>query len=120
MMLRARRRPWQDDRAGTTRVSLSIDDDAVARIELFDGKLTLITTATDLTAADSVVRDKDITDIKRGLPVHLRQRHARKRNCDKGRAFDQAHTVQDGHRLIHPIQSGPVALGGHRGPRCRV
>ena len=42
------------------RFSWSVDDDTVAKAELFDGKLALITNAPDLTAADAVARYKDL------------------------------------------------------------
>jgi transposase len=53
----------------TDRFSWSVDDDAVARAELFDGKLALITNAPDLTAADAVARYKALADIERGFRV---------------------------------------------------
>lgn len=51
------------------RFSWSVDDDTVAKAELFDGKLALITNAPDLTAADAVARYKDLADIERGFRV---------------------------------------------------
>src|SRR6056297_1612139 len=51
------------------RVSWSVDDEAVAKAELFDGKLALITNAPDLTAADAVARYKALADIERGFRV---------------------------------------------------
>jgi len=51
------------------RFSWSVDDDAVAKAELFDGKLALITNAPDLTPADAVARYKDLADIERGFRV---------------------------------------------------
>ena len=51
------------------RFSWSVDDDAVAKAELFDGKLALITNAPDLTAADAVARYKALADIERGFRV---------------------------------------------------
>jgi transposase len=51
------------------RFSWSIDEDAIAEAELFDGKLTLITNAPDLTAADAVARYKGLADIERGFRV---------------------------------------------------
>ncbi len=51
------------------RFSWSINEDAVARAELFDGKLALITNATDLTPADTVARYKALADIERGFRV---------------------------------------------------
>jgi transposase len=51
------------------RFSWSVDDDAMARAELFDGKLALITNAPDLTPAEAVVRYKGLADIERGFRV---------------------------------------------------
>ena len=51
------------------RFSWHVDEDAIARAELFDGKLALITNAPDLTAADTVARYKDLADIERGFRV---------------------------------------------------
>ncbi|TCM74920.1 IS1634 family transposase, partial [Rhodovulum steppense] len=51
------------------RFSYSVDEDAIARAELFDGKLTLITNAPDLTPADTVARYKALADIERGFRV---------------------------------------------------
>ncbi len=51
------------------RFSWSVDDDAVAKAELFDGKLALITNAPDLTPAGAVARYKDLADIERGFRV---------------------------------------------------
>ena len=45
------------------RFSWSVDDDAIAEAELFDGKLTLITNAPDLTPSDAVARYKGLADI---------------------------------------------------------
>jgi hypothetical protein len=51
------------------RFSWSVDDDAIAEAELFDGKLTLITNAPDLTPSDAVARYKGLADIERGFRV---------------------------------------------------
>ena len=51
------------------RFSWSVDEDAIAEAELFDGKLALITNAPDLTAADAVARYKGLADIERGFRV---------------------------------------------------
>ncbi len=51
------------------RFGWSVDDDAVAEAELFDGKLALITNAPDLTPADTVARYKALADIERGFRV---------------------------------------------------
>ena len=51
------------------RFSWHVDEGAIARAELFDGKLALITNAPDLTAADTVARYKDLADIERGFRV---------------------------------------------------
>ena len=42
------------------RFSLSVDDDAIAEAELFDGKLALITHAPNLAAAEAVARYKGL------------------------------------------------------------
>jgi len=49
--------------------SWSVDDDAIAAAELFDGKLALITNAPDLSPADAVARYKGLADIERGFRV---------------------------------------------------
>lgn len=49
--------------------SWSVDEDAVARAELFDGKLALITNAPDLAPAEAVARYKGLADIERGFRV---------------------------------------------------
>jgi transposase len=51
------------------RFSWSVDEDAIAEAELFDGKLALITNAPDITAADAVARYKGLADIERGFRV---------------------------------------------------
>ncbi len=51
------------------RFSWSVDEDAIARAELFDGKLALLTNAPDLTAAEAVSRYKALADIERGFRV---------------------------------------------------
>jgi len=51
------------------RFSWSVDEAAVAEAALFDGKLALITNASDLTAADAVTRYKGLADIERGFRV---------------------------------------------------
>ncbi|MDZ7711544.1 MAG: IS1634 family transposase [Roseovarius sp.] len=51
------------------RFSWSVDEDAVAQAELFDGKLALITNAPDLTPAEAVARYKGLADIERGFRV---------------------------------------------------
>jgi hypothetical protein len=51
------------------RFSWSIDEDAIARAELFDGKLALLTNAPDLTGAETVSRYKALADIERGFRV---------------------------------------------------
>ncbi|MCJ8336560.1 MAG: IS1634 family transposase, partial [Epibacterium sp.] len=51
------------------RFSWSVDDDAMARAELFDGKLALITNAPDLTPTEAVARYKGLADIERGFRV---------------------------------------------------
>ena len=51
------------------RFSWTVDEDAVANAELFDGKLALITNAPDLTPSEAVVRYKGLADIERGFRV---------------------------------------------------
>ena len=51
------------------RFSWSVDEDAIARAELFDGKLALLTNAPDLTRAETVARYKSLADIERGFCV---------------------------------------------------
>jgi len=51
------------------RFSWTVDETAVARAELFDGKLTLLTNAPDLTSAEAVTRYKSLADIERGFRV---------------------------------------------------
>jgi hypothetical protein len=51
------------------RFSWSVDEAALARAELFDGKLALITNAPDLTPAETVSRYKALADIERGFRV---------------------------------------------------
>jgi len=64
------------------RFSWSIDEDAIADAQLFDGKLALITNAPDLTPTEAVERYRSLADIERGFrglksdieiaPVHHR------------------------------------------------
>ncbi len=49
--------------------SWSVDEAAIAEAELFDGKLALITNASDLTPADTLTRYKALADIERGFRV---------------------------------------------------
>jgi transposase len=51
------------------RFSWSVDEDAVAEAQLFDGKLALITNAPDLTPADAVMQYRALADIERGFRV---------------------------------------------------
>lgn len=51
------------------RFSWSVDEDAIAEAELFDGKLALLTNAPDLTPADAIARYKSLADIERGFRV---------------------------------------------------
>jgi len=51
------------------RFSYSVDEAAIARAELFDGKLALLTNAPDLTPAETVSRYKSLADIERGFRV---------------------------------------------------
>lgn len=51
------------------RFSYVLDETAIAEIELFDGKLALLTNALDLTPAEAVSRYKSLADIERGFRV---------------------------------------------------
>ena len=51
------------------RFSWSVDEDAAAQAELFDGKLALITNASDLSPAEAVGHYKGLADIERGFRV---------------------------------------------------
>ena len=51
------------------RFSYSIDEDAIARAERFDGKLVLLTSIEDFSAAEIVTRYKNLADIERGFRV---------------------------------------------------
>ena len=51
------------------RFSWSLDEEAIAEAELFDGKLALITNAPDLSPAETVARYKALADIERGFRV---------------------------------------------------
>lgn len=51
------------------RFSWSVDEHAVTRAELFDGKLALLTNAPDLTPVETVARYKSLADIERGFRV---------------------------------------------------
>lgn len=51
------------------RFSWSVDEAAITEAELFDGKLALITNATDLNPAEAVARYKGLADIERGFRV---------------------------------------------------
>ncbi|WP_127904442.1 IS1634 family transposase [Solirhodobacter olei] len=51
------------------RFSWSVDEEALAEAELFDGKLALITNAADLTPAETLARYKALADIERGFRV---------------------------------------------------
>ena len=51
------------------RFSGSVEEDAIARAELFDGKLALLTNAPDLSPAETVTRYKSLADIERGFRV---------------------------------------------------
>lgn len=51
------------------RFSYSIDEDAIARSERFDGKLVLLTNVADFTAEEIVSRYKSLADIERGFRV---------------------------------------------------
>jgi hypothetical protein len=51
------------------RFSYSLDEDAIAEAELFDGKLALLTNAPDLEPAEAVARYMALADIERGFRV---------------------------------------------------
>jgi hypothetical protein len=51
------------------RFSWSLDEEAIAGAELFDGKLALITNAPDLTPTEAVAHYKALADIERGFRV---------------------------------------------------
>lgn len=51
------------------RFSWSVEEEAVAGAELFDGTLTLITNTTDISPAEAVARYKGLADIERGFRV---------------------------------------------------
>lgn len=51
------------------RFSWSVDENAIAEAELFDGKLALITNVPDLPPAEAVARYKALADIERGFRV---------------------------------------------------
>ncbi len=51
------------------RFSYSVEQDAIAQAELFDGKLALLTNAPDLSPAETVARYRSLTDIERGFRV---------------------------------------------------
>jgi hypothetical protein len=51
------------------RFSWSVDGEAVAEAELFDGTLALITNTADISAAEAVARYKGLADIERGFRV---------------------------------------------------
>jgi len=51
------------------RFSWEVDEDAIARAALFDGKLVLLTNVPEITPADAVARYKALADIERGFRV---------------------------------------------------
>ena len=51
------------------RFSWSVDEEAIARAALFDGKLVLLTNVPEITPADAVARYKALADIERGFRV---------------------------------------------------
>ena len=53
----------------TDRFSWSVNEDAIAEAELFDGKLALVTNTPDLSPAEAVARYKGLADIERGFRV---------------------------------------------------
>ena len=52
---------------GNDRLRWSMDEDAVAGVELLYSKLTLITKAPDLTLVEEVPRYKDLAEMERGF-----------------------------------------------------
>jgi transposase len=51
------------------RFSWSVDEEAVAEAQLFDGTLALITNTADISPAEAVARYKGLADIERGFRV---------------------------------------------------
>lgn len=51
------------------RFSWSVDEEAVAKAQLFDGTLALITNTVDISPAEAVARYKGLADIERGFRV---------------------------------------------------
>lgn len=51
------------------RFSWSVEEEAVAKAQLFDGTLALITNTTDISPAEAVARYKGLADIERGFRV---------------------------------------------------
>ena len=51
------------------RFRYSVDEQAIARAEIFDGKLVLVTNVADLAASEIVTRYKNLADIERGFRV---------------------------------------------------
>ena len=51
------------------RFSWTVDEDAIARAALFDGKLVLLTNVPEITPEDAVARYKALADIERGFRV---------------------------------------------------
>lgn len=51
------------------RFSWEVDEDAIARAALFDGKLVLLTNVPDISPADAIARYKALADIERGFRV---------------------------------------------------
>ena len=51
------------------RFSWNVDEEAIARAALFDGKLVLLTNVPEITPADAVARYKALADIERGFRV---------------------------------------------------
>ncbi len=51
------------------RFSWSLEEEAIAQAELFDGKLALLTNTRDLSPAEAVTRYKSLADIERGFRV---------------------------------------------------
>lgn len=63
------RAEWSDQFSNGRRGPASRLQEAVAKAQLFDGKLALITNTTDISPAEVVARYKELADIERGIRV---------------------------------------------------
>ena len=64
-----RKERWKRRRDTADRFSWSVDEEAVAKAQLFDGTLALITNTQDIVPAEAVARYKGLADIERGFRV---------------------------------------------------